>query len=272
MGDGDVVGDGDADFTGGTSGDGDAPGSGGGTNDCSEDCVGQGFVCCNGECVNVRNDIYNCGSCEVTCEGDFPYCDDGTCGAAPCSGASCGPQENCCNSECCGEGQLCCNVTFGQSFLGCSDMENGTCPKGCVFCICADPDTPVATPSGEVPIADLRIGDLVYSIDENGIVVVPLLQVNRTEVENHTVLSIRLESGREIRVSAGHPLGDGRLLSDLEVGETLHGVTIQSIGEVAYDRPVTHDILPATSTGIYFAAGVPIGSTLLEARPPSTEK
>jgi hypothetical protein len=133
------------------------------------------------------------------------------------------------------------------------------------MCNCAHPGTPIATPSGEVPISELRIGDLVYSIDEHGIVVVPLLQVNRTEVSDHTVLSIHLENGRELLISADHPLGDGRLLSDLDVGETLHGASIASVGEVAYGEPATYDILPATTSGIYFAAGLPIGSTLAEA-------
>lgn len=134
------------------------------------------------------------------------------------------------------------------------------------MCECAHPDTPIATPSGEVPISDLRIGDLVYSIDEHGIVVVPLIRVNRTEVTNHTVLSVQLSNGRELLISADHPLGDGRLLSELRIGETLHGANIASLREVAYGEPSTYDILPATSSGIYFAAGLPIGSTLAAPR------
>jgi len=35
---------------------------------------------------------------------------------------------------------------------------------------CASPDTPIATPDGERPIAELREGDLVYSVDGGAIV------------------------------------------------------------------------------------------------------
>jgi hypothetical protein len=87
--------------------------------------------------------------------------------------------------------------------LGCFEAVDGTCPQGCPDCSCLAPDTPIATPTGDVPVSELRIGDLVYSMDAHGIVVVPVARVNRTPVENHQVLLIVTEQG----FAAGVPLG-----------------------------------------------------------------
>jgi len=258
--------------TGGASASGGAGGAGtggsatggngsGGTGDCSEDCEGSGFVCCFGECVNTGNDVDHCGSCGNECEGEFPYCGFGTCGTPPCDdiGACNG---NCCDVECCGADQLCCDINIGPSIRQCSDLENGTCPKGCPFCVCAAPETPIATPSGEVPIAELRLGDLVYSLEDSGVVVVPLVRVNRTAVRDHTVLAIGLGDGRTVHISPGHPDAEGRPLSELVVGQWYDGAQVMSREEIPYAGAFTYDILPASSTGAYFAAGLPVGSTL----------
>ena len=49
-------------------------------------------------------------------------------------------------------------------------------------CVCASPTTPVATPVGDRPIADLEVGDLVYSIDHSSLAVVPIKRVHRQPV------------------------------------------------------------------------------------------
>jgi hypothetical protein len=41
--------------------------------------------------------------------------------------------------------------------------------------ICASPDTPIATPDGDKPIASLHAGDLVYSVDHRVVRAVRLL-------------------------------------------------------------------------------------------------
>lgn len=46
--------------------------------------------------------------------------------------------------------------------------------------------------------------------------------------------------------------------------DALH--TVASVATVPYLHDATYDILPASSTGTYFAAGVEIGSTLFDAR------
>jgi len=133
----------------------------------------------------------------------------------------------------------------------------GMCP------VCASPETPIATPDGERAMASLRVGDLVYSVDRDAIVAVPLLKVEHTSVARHRVVRVVLEDGRVLEISPGHPTADGRTFGDLLVGsklDTAHSVLSAEIVPYTYDA--TFDILPASSTGTYFAAGALIGSTL----------
>jgi hypothetical protein len=134
----------------------------------------------------------------------------------------------------------------------------GACP------ICAAPDTPIATPSGERPIASLAIGDLVYSVDHDAIVAVPIVRVGRTPVAAHRVIRVVLTDGAILQMSPGHRTADGRPFADLTAGLTLdaqHSVLSAELVPYAYEA--TYDILPKSSTGTYFAAGVLIESTLL---------
>ena len=50
--------------------------------------------------------------------------------------------------------------------------------------------------------------------------------------------------------------------ADLNSADELGGVPVVEAQLIDYEHAFTHDILPASSTGTYFAAGVPIGSTL----------
>jgi hypothetical protein len=144
-------------------------------------------------------------------------------------------------------------------------LGSGQCrgPDGvCSSCKCASPDTPIATPGGERKIAELRAGDLVYSVDGEGIRAVPIVRVNRTPVVGHHVLHVTFENGRFIEMTAEHPLADGRPLSALSAGSKLMGSTVVGIHSVAYTHDATYDILPDSTSGAYFASGVLIGSTL----------
>jgi hypothetical protein len=130
--------------------------------------------------------------------------------------------------------------------------------------ICASPDTPIATPDGERPIASIEVGDRVYSVVDNAIVAVPVVRVGHTRVNRHHVVRVRLASGRVLEISPGHPTADGRHFSDLGKGSLLDGQKIESAELVPYKGTETYDILPASEDGTYFAAGVRIGSTLAE--------
>jgi len=130
--------------------------------------------------------------------------------------------------------------------------------------ICAAPDTPIATPDGERPIAELTVGDLVYSVDHGQIVAVPIARTGQAEAHDHRVVEVTLTSGAVLAISGGHPTADGRYFADLQPGDLLGELEVAAVREVPYPHPYTYDILPASETGTYFAAGALIGSTLRE--------
>jgi hypothetical protein len=128
--------------------------------------------------------------------------------------------------------------------------------------VCASPDTPIATPEGDRSIADLNVGDLVYSVDGDAIRSVPILRVGRTPVLDHRIVRVRLAGGRTLEISAGRPTADGRTFAALKVGATLDGAVIDFVETIPYSHSYTYDILPASTSGDYFAGGLRIGSTL----------
>lgn len=93
--------------------------------------------------------------------------------------------------------------------------------------------------------------------------------MNRTPVSHHVVVRVALGSGLTLHVSAGHPTADGRTFDALRAGDWLGGQRVEGVSWEAYAYDATYDILPASDTGTYFAAGALIGSTLagVEARP-----
>lgn len=230
---------------------------------CTPAC-GQGLTCCNGHCVNHDNDILNCHQCDQKCAANQKYCDHGLCSPPPCMNVACPANGSfCCGNACCKPGQLCCNIPMGvETGPKCTDPVNGTCPPGCPACQCAAPETPVATPRGERPIAELRAGDLVYSVDHGRLAAVPILALQRNAVSQHHVMRVTLAGGRVLRISGRHPTADGRLFGELAAGDALGGVAIASVERVPYPEPFTYDILPASDSGAYFAAGALVGSTM----------
>ena len=96
----------------------------------------------------------------------------------------------------CGVGQLCCDRQGPVSGITCLTPTDGTCPRGCKQCVCANPDTPIATPTGSRSISELRVGDLVYSVDKNQIVPVPIAAVKMRPARSHVVPQILLDNGQ----------------------------------------------------------------------------
>ncbi len=239
-------------------------GTGGGRFPCQTDADCSLFRCCNGVCVNTNNDILNCGGCNKPCAGPDPYCAAGTCGTPPCSGTACTAGTLCCGSECCAAGKLCCFLEVGPGRLQCSDPVLGTCPQGCIGgCPCTAPTTPVATPAGQRAIADLRAGDLVYSVHRGAFAVVPIKLVHRTPVApTHQVVELKLAHGAILHVTPNHPTADGRTFGDLAAGDRLDGVRVDSVRVVPFGQAFTYDILPDSDSGAYVAGGVLIGSAL----------
>jgi hypothetical protein len=105
-------------------------------------------------------------------------------------------------------------------------------------------------------------GDLVYSVDRNGVQAVPLLRIGRTPVYHHHVIQLTLADGAVLEMSAGHPTADGRTFGQLRAGDLLDGTLIVSSATIPYRFSQTYDILPASDTGTYVASGRLVGSTL----------
>lgn len=78
------------------------------------------------------------------------------------------------------------------------------------------------------------------------------------------VVRLRLDGGDELFLSPGHPLAEGGSVGELLPGDLLGEREVLEVTLVPYEHPSTHDILPASSSGAYFAAGALMGSSLHE--------
>jgi hypothetical protein len=118
----------------GTMGSGGTTGAGG-TAVCAVACT-TGRNCCGASCVNLQNDPLNCGVCGRHCEGNTPYCGDGTCQQPLCDSQTelCAPNSVCCGSACCPDGDICCEdqgpISRAPSCFTPTAAEP-TCPQGC---------------------------------------------------------------------------------------------------------------------------------------------
>ena len=135
---------------------------------------------------------------------------------------------------------------------------NRPCP------ICLAKDTLIDTPAGKVAVQNLQKGDAVWTVDKNGQRVAGvILEAAKTPVPaTHQVVHVVLQDGRELFVSPGHPTADGRTVGELTVGDTLNGHRVISLTLVSYSEGYTYDILPSGPTGLYWANGILLGSTL----------
>ncbi len=133
-----------------------------------------------------------------------------------------------------------------------------TCP------ICLAAGTWIDTPHGRVAVEDLQVGDPLWTADAaGGRVPAVVLEVVRVPVPpGHQVVHVRLEDGRQLWASPGHPTADGRRLGDLKVGDLLDGSRVALIERLSYNGIATYDVLPSGETGFYWANGILIGSTL----------
>jgi hypothetical protein len=265
--------------SGGIPSSGGVPGTGGSGGNCTAPLCGRlGLACCGGtSCLNTNNDPYNCGGCNKVCPDAMFFCSGGQCTSPPCGtilplpGPApappvpvCSAPAFCCGSACCTQGQLCCEVTSNFTTLGCYDPKQtgGTCPVGCAGCVCAAPDTPIATPDGERAIATLAVGDRVLTVDHGRVMAAFIIAAHRIPARHHHVVHVELENGSILDISAPHPTADGRVFGDLRPDDQLGGIRIASVSVVPYTSDYTYDILPDSDSGSYFAGGALVGSTL----------
>ena len=138
------------------------------------------------------------------------------------------------------------------------DPSFPTCP------ICLSENTLIDTPRGTIPVEDLRVGDLVWTISATGErVPAAILRTVRVAVPaNHQIVHVALNDGRELWASPGHPTTDGQTLGDLKIGGFLDGALVILHERLPYQGSATYDILPSGSTGFYWANGILMGSTL----------
>jgi hypothetical protein len=138
-------------------------------------------------------------------------------------------------------------------------------PAGEPACpICLARGTRIATPHGEIAVEDLRVGDLVWSVDASGRrAAVPVARTGSTLAPlGHRVVRLDLADGRSVTASPSHPLGDGRRMSEISVGDVVDGSPVIAVVLEAYQGTRTFDILPRGATGRYWANGVLLGSTI----------
>jgi hypothetical protein len=130
--------------------------------------------------------------------------------------------------------------------------------------ICLARGTRIATPSGEVAVEDVRVGMTVWSLDDHGNrIAVTVEEVGRTPVPgSHRVVRLELDDGRVLYASPGHPLADGLPLGEIRVGDRVDGARVIDAHRVRYDGGSTFDLLPSGPTGVYFADGIALRSTL----------
>jgi len=185
-------------------------------------------------------------------------------GSGPGGGGPCAPSPGCdttdfpANGTCESVGLVNCSHAVINCCIPAAQQNNQAC--NC-FSKCAAPDTPIATPAGDIPIAALGVGDRVYSVSGAAVVAVPLLRVQRVEVVDHEM--VRAFFGDvALDLSPGHPTADGRTFGALLLGDALDGSRVTRLERVRIARGATYDILPDSQTGAYFAGGVLVGSTL----------
>jgi hypothetical protein len=135
-------------------------------------------------------------------------------------------------------------------------------PGGCPICL--EAGTRIATPAGDVVVALIRPGDMVWTTDATGHrVAAPVEQViSRPTPGPHLMLWLALSDGRVLVAAGAHPAADGTFLRQLHIADQYDGATVASMEWVPSMASMTLDLLPAGSTGTYWANGILVGSTL----------
>jgi hypothetical protein len=138
-------------------------------------------------------------------------------------------------------------------------------PTGAPNCpICLAAGTLIATPSGNVRVTDIKPGMLVWTAASDGTrIAVPVVEIGSIQVPaGHLMVHLVLADGRELLASPGHRTADGRALGSLGRGDSLDGSVIIAWELVPYASDRTYDLLPAGPTGVYWANGIQLLSTL----------
>lgn len=133
----------------------------------------------------------------------------------------------------------------------------GPCP------VCLPGAALIATPAGEIQVAALRPGDLVWTETPGGErVAARLLRTGSVHFDRpHEAVRLQLADGRALTASPGHPTADGRTLGALRRGDRIDGSVVSSVERLQVEGD-TYDILPSGPSAAYWADGILVGSTL----------
>lgn len=134
--------------------------------------------------------------------------------------------------------------------------------------ICLARGTRIDTPNGPINVEDLRLGDPIWTLDADGrLVAGTMIALGSTAAPaNHQVIRLTLADGRSVTASPGHPLADGRTLESLAIGDPVDGSVVAGLELLPYAGGSTFDLVASGATGTYFSDGIPLGSTLAQAR------
>jgi hypothetical protein len=133
-----------------------------------------------------------------------------------------------------------------------------TCP------ICLTKGTLIDTPGGPVPVEQLCEGMTVWTLGDSGKrIAAAVVETTMTPVPSlFQVVRVVLSDGRSVTAAWGHPAAGGRALGEYHVGDTLDGALVIVVEHVICNAGATYDLLPGGSTGLYWANGILLKSTL----------
>jgi len=164
-----------------------------------------------------------------------------------------------------GEGRRVSGIIRSDGVIFSEHTDNAvlTCP------ICLTGDTWIDTPAGSVRVDEMHEGMLVWTRDADGArKSVPVLKgVKKPVLSPFQIVHLTLSDGRELYASAGHPTTDGRTLGILTPGDRLDGASVIGADLEPAKEEYTYDILPDGDTGVYWANGIPLKSTLFHGKP-----
>lgn len=133
-----------------------------------------------------------------------------------------------------------------------------TCP------ICLAKGTLIDTPSGALPVEQLKQGMSIWTADDSGSRVVAIVAKTATTPvpQSFRMVKVSLGDGRTVTASPGHPSAEGKALGNYSAGDMLDGAQVDRVEYVPYEGSFTYDILPSGKSGVYWANGIPLKSTL----------
>lgn len=138
-------------------------------------------------------------------------------------------------------------------------------PSFNTYPICLAAGTLIDTPDGPVPVEQLDERMTVWTIDNSGQRIAgDVIKTTMTLVpSDFQVVRLGLSDGRTVTASPGHPTAEGRSLGKYQAGDTLDGALVVMVESIVYGGKATYDLLPDSLTGLYWANGVLLKSTLL---------